>query len=300
MDLRDLKYFEVIAELEHMGRAAERLHKTQPALTSCVRRLEDACGATLLEKAGRGIRLTTAGHTLLKWAQRTRFDIESAHREIGDIGQGVSGHVKLGIVPTAAQFLLPPAARDLLAEAPGVTIQTTVALGDVLAPLLRSGDIDLLVGTDAPSEPGLTSRLLAEDQLVVAAISSHELFSRPRVTLSDLTDYKWVLQPQGAPIRDWLDQTFDRHHLPRPIVQVESTMLLMLPTLIAETGLLSFISRLHLQEGSSGAGLREVKVRGATMRRRMVVTYRDSGYVSPAAQRLIALLAKHARLPVAQ
>lgn len=86
VDLRDLKYFEVIAELEHIGRAAERLDKTQPALTNCVRRLEDECGAILLEKAGRGVRLTAAGHVLWKWAQRARVDAESACREIGNIG----------------------------------------------------------------------------------------------------------------------------------------------------------------------------------------------------------------------
>ena len=52
MDLRDLRYFETIATLQHMGRAATKLHRTQPALTSCVRRLEEDCGAALFEKAG--------------------------------------------------------------------------------------------------------------------------------------------------------------------------------------------------------------------------------------------------------
>ena len=61
MDLRDLRYFETIAELQHLGRASTRLHRTQPALTSSIRRLEAACGAALFEKAGRGIRLTEAG-----------------------------------------------------------------------------------------------------------------------------------------------------------------------------------------------------------------------------------------------
>ena len=61
MDLRDLRYFETIAELQHLGRASARLHRTQPALTSSIRRLEAACGAALFEKAGRGIRLTEAG-----------------------------------------------------------------------------------------------------------------------------------------------------------------------------------------------------------------------------------------------
>lgn len=294
MDLRDLQYFEVMAELEHMGRAAERLHRTQPALSSCVRRLEEACGAALFEKTGRGIRLTAAGQALRRWAQRTRLDVESARREIGDIGRGLVGHVKLGIVPTAAQFLLPPVARDLIAEAPEVTLRTQVALVDALTPLLRAGDIDLMVGTEGAREAGFASQLLAEDTIVVAAHAGHPVFDKARPTLKDLAPWRWVLQTPGAPTRDWLDQTFDRHNLPRPVVQVESTMLLMLPTLIGETGLLSFISRLHLQAGRSGAGLREVEIPAATMRRRLVATWRDSGYVSPATQRLIALLARHA------
>lgn len=294
MDLRDLQYFEVIAELEHMGRAAERLHRTQPALTSCVRRLEEACGAALFEKTGRGIKLTAAGHALLRWAQRTRLDVESARREIGDIGRGLSGHVKLGIVPTAAQFLLPPVARDLIAEAPEVTLRTHVGLVDVLTPLLRAGDIDLMVGTEGVKEAGFTSQYLAEDVVVVAASADHPVFDKPRPALKDLARWRWVLQPPGAPTRDWLDQTFDRHNLPRPVVQVESTMLLMLPALIGETGLLSFISRLHLQAGRSGAALREVDIPATAMRRRLVASYRDSGYVSPAAQRLIDLLVRHA------
>lgn len=249
----------------------------------------------LFERTGRGLRLTAAGSALLKWAQRTRFDVESAKREIGDIGRGVAGQVKLGIIPTAARFLLPLAARDLLREAPDVTLRTTVGLGDVLTPLLRTGDIDLMIATEGPEEPGFASSLLAEDNLVVAAASTHEIFRLKSVTLRDLSSHRWVLQPPGAPIRDWLDHTFDRHRLPRPVVQVESSMLLMLPSLIRETGLLSFISRLHLEESGSAETLREVRVRGATMRRRMVVTHRESGYISPAASRLLMLLAKHAR-----
>ena len=295
MDLRDLHYFEVIAELEHIGRATERLHRSQPALTGSVRRLEDAYSAKLIERTGRGIRLTTAGKTLLKWAQRARLDLDTAHREIRDLGQGVTGEVKLGIVPTAAQFLLPPAARTLLKESPRVKLKTIVALGDVLRPKLANGEIDLLVGTESFDEENVVSQLLAEDPIVVAAAASHPLFERPKLTLKDLVGHSWVLQPPGAPVRDWLDQTFERQRLPRPDVQVESTMLLMLPALIEETGLLSFISRLHLQEGSTGAQLREVKVRGATMRRRMVVSSRKDGYLSPAAERLISLLAKQAR-----
>jgi DNA-binding transcriptional LysR family regulator len=129
MDLRDLRYFETIAALQHVGRASAKLHRTQPALTSSVRRLEADCGAALFEKSGRGIRLTTAGKVLLKWAQRMRFDVEDAKKEIAGIGEGIAGHVRIGIVPTAARFVLPAVARQLLHEAPAVTLRTVVGLG---------------------------------------------------------------------------------------------------------------------------------------------------------------------------
>lgn len=288
MDLRDLRYFETIAELQHLGRATARLHRTQPALTSSVRRLEADCGTALFEKAGRGIRLTEAGKVLLKWAQRVRFDVEDAKRELSSIGAGVTGHVRLGIVPTAAQFLLPAVARQLLKEAPGVTLRTVVGLIDTLKPQLHSGELDLMVGTESAAESGYASRLLAEDVIVVAASDRHEVF-RKSASLKDLTGYRWALQPPGAPTRDWLDHTFDRRGLPRPQVQVETTMLLMLPALIVQTGLLSFISRHHLQGRARIHGLKEVPVKGAAMRRRLVVTYRANGFLSPAARRLIDL-----------
>ena len=289
MDLRDLRYFETIADLEHVGRAAERLHRTQPALTGCLRRLEEECGAPLFEKAGRGIRLTAAGKVLLKWARRLRSQVDDAQREISELGSGLSGHIRIGIVPTAAQFLLPSAVRRMLDEAPQVTLRTVVGLSASLIQQLQYGDLDLMVGTESVVEEGMVSQLLAEDMVVVAASTEHEIF-RGKPTLADLGAYRWALQPPGAPTRDWLDYTFDQHHLPRPRVQVETTMLLMLPTLIAETGLLSFISRQHLESDAIRSRLKEVPIKEANMRRRLVVIYRENSYLSPATQRLIELL----------
>lgn len=294
MDLRDLRYFETIAELQHLGQAAGRLHRTQPALSSSIRRLEADCGAALFERSGRGIRLTEAGQVLLKWARRLRFDAEDAKRELSSMGAGLTGHVRIGIVPTAAQYLLPGVARQLLHEAPGVTLRTVVGLIDALRPQLRAGELDLIVGTETAPETGMVTRALAEDRIVVAASHDHEVFTRA-TRLRDLTRYRWALQPPGAPTRDWLDHTFDRHGLPRPQVQVETTMLLVLPALIVQTGLLSFISRHHLQGPDRIAGLKELPIRGAAMRRRMAVTYRDAAYLSPAARRLIELLERSAQ-----
>ena len=299
MDLRDLRYFETIAELQHVGRASAKLNRTQPALTSSIRRLEEDCGATLFERAGRGIRLTEAGKVLLKWAQRMRFDVEDAKREVASIGKGLAGHVRIGIVPTAAQFLLPTVARRLMQEAPEVTLSTVVGLIDTLKPQLQSGQIDMMVGTGVSDDAGFDSRVLAEDSVVVAAVADHELF-QGQPTLKDLTRYRWALQPPGAPTRDWLDHTFDRKRLPRPRVQVETTMLLVLPALIAQTGLLSFVSRQHLTTGFAESGLKEVPVKEAVMRRRLVLSYRSNSFLSPAASRVIELFAADLDHPLAR
>lgn len=289
MELRDLRYFEAIADLQHVGRAALRLHRTQPALTGSVRRLEAECGAALFRRAGRGIELTEAGGVLLQWARRLRHGVDDARRELATLGQGLRGHVRVGIVPTAAQFILPGVARRLLKEAPDVTLATVTGLVDTLKPKLIAGELDLVVGTESRMEAGCVSRLLAEDAVVVAASARHPLFRGDPPTLADLTRYGWALQPPGAPTRDWLDNAFDRKRLPRPRVQVEATMLLMLPALIAETGLLSFVSRLHLQAATGRPILKEVPVRGATMRRRMVITHRGRDSLSPATARLVDL-----------
>jgi DNA-binding transcriptional LysR family regulator len=286
MDLRDLRYFETIAELQHVGRASEKLHRTQPAITLSIRRLENDIGAPLIEKMGRGIKLTEAGQILLKWARRMRFDEEDARRELGAIGKGLTGDVRLGIVPTAAQFLLPAAAGQLMIEAPEVTLRTVVGLVDTLKPLLRSGELDLVVGTQAAREDDYTSRLIAEDVIVVAASAKHELLQR-QVTLNDLVGYRWALQPQGASLRDWLDHAFDRKRLPRPRVQVESTMLILLPALVEQSNLLSFISRQHIQGREA---LKELPLAETTMYRRLMAMHRKNNDLSPACERLLELL----------
>lgn len=155
LDLRDLRYFEVIAQTGHLGRAAKALHRTQPALTSCVRRLEQALGTALFERVGRGIRLTTAGRALSVRARSLRVAAEEAMREIADLGAGVAGHVRVGVLPTLARFLLPEATQLFLCEAPEVTIKAQVAQNDVLAAQLASGELDLIVTTPVRADESI-------------------------------------------------------------------------------------------------------------------------------------------------
>jgi len=289
IDLRDLKYFETIAELGHLGRAAKQLCRTQPTLTGCVRRMEEVFGTPLFERVGRGIRLTPAGEALLVRARRLRVASDETIQEIHDVAKGDAGHIRIGVVPTGAQDLLPSLCRALLDEAKGITLKTTIAQNDALIASLQSGDLDLLISPDPQNSKEFVSHPILDDVVVVAASASHEIF-RKRAKMQDLLGYDWVLAAPSVDTRQWLDHAFDRCGLTRPQVKVETNLVLLLPPLIVETGLLSFISRRHLVPGRIGSPLKEVPLKETTMRRTFKLICRKDGYLPPAARRLTALV----------
>ncbi|MDG6403215.1 LysR family transcriptional regulator, partial [Pseudomonas quasicaspiana] len=94
MDLRDLYYFETIADLGNLGRAGEKLHRTQPALSKSIQRLEETLGTALFFREGRRMRLTPAGELLLMRARLLRQGVQETRREIQDFAKGTVGNVR--------------------------------------------------------------------------------------------------------------------------------------------------------------------------------------------------------------
>ncbi len=294
MDFRDLRYFEVIAEEGHVGRAAERLYKTQPALTKCIDRLEDELGAPLFERVGRGIRLTAVGQALLNRARRISLMMDETTREIGDYANGREGNIRLGCIPTLAEHILPGICEQLLAEAQKVTIDLKVSMNDALLAGLKAGELDIVLGPMIQNDEVFQTEEIMQDQMVVMASASHPIF-RQKIRLRTLLEYQWVLPATSVLSRQWLDNVFDRHHLARPSVQITPTVLNMIMPLIERSNLLGFASKLNLEAGRGD--LREVPLKETTMLRRMGLTYRRDMYLSPAAQRLIGIIRRQTGTP---
>lgn len=287
MDFRDLRYFEVIATEGNLGRAADKLFRTQPALTKCIDRLEEDLGAQLFEKSGRGMKLTPAGAVLLTRTRQMAIMVEETSREMQEYASGLKGKLRIGCVPTLAEHVMPFVFRELLADAPDVTVDLRVAMNDALLSALRDGALDLVVGPIVESDEDLVSEQFAEDEVVVLASKDHRIFHGP-YSLQDLVKYKWVLPATTVASRQWLDQTFDRNGLSRPQVQIESNVLNMILPIIDKTHLLGFVTRKNLQ--SDKANLREVELPETKMRRRLGLTYRRTGYMSPIVERTATIL----------
>jgi DNA-binding transcriptional LysR family regulator len=286
MNLRDLEYFEKIAELQSVGAAALVVHRTQPALTSCIRRLEEDCGARLLERSGRGIKLTDAGRTMLRWASHIRLVVGDAQREINQVGKGLTGIVKLGIAPTAAYISLPNVVARLFEETPDIKLQVTVGVVDSLTSMLTAGEIDIMVATERGSSENLATHPILDDQIVVVACKKHPIFdSSPDIRR--LSEYRWVVEAEESPTRKWLEACFKKHLLGPLKVQMEINIPTMLPRLIEGTLHLGFISRRQLEALEDRKVLKEFRLASSTMSRRLALSYVRERYRSPATERVV-------------
>ena len=288
MDLRDLVYFESIATIGHLGRAAERLGRSQPALSKCIDRLEDQVGAKLFEHSGRGLRLTEMGEVLLEQAQIMRRTMDESIRRLADHSNGAAGLLRIGVSPVSVLTILPALLERLLSANPQLRASVVTEGSDRLRVALRDQQIDLIVGPiDEMDYEEFVTLPLANDEMVVAGRRGHALAGARR-TIADLAPYRWLLPNQTVMSRRWLDQMFARRQVDGPIVQVESNATLFLTRLIASTDLLAFLSRRDL------GVLQEIEVSELSMRRSLGAVHRRSGYQSPHMRRVLKALADEA------
>ena len=295
MDLRDLTFFEVISDLGHLGRAAERLGRTQPALTKCVQRLEREVRAELFVRTGRGLALTRVGEVLLGRARRMRREMEDAVREVGDFAAGSAGLVKIGTGATMAEYLLPQVCRAVLVDAPEMRIELQIGMSGVLRRALRERELDLILGPIiANDSEEFVCEAFGFDDVVVIAARDHPLCGRP-VSLAEVAEWSWVLPASSVAMREWLDRVFEAEGIEGPHVQIETNSITTLPSLIAETNLLSFTSTRNLRPDRLGTRLRRLDIDVTTMRRPIGVVRRQERYMSPAVTRVTTLLRDRGR-----
>src|SRR4030088_1827111 len=104
MELRDIEYFAVIAEHGHLGRAADALGLSQPAISKSLRRLEQALEVKLVKRTPKGVELTAEGSTLLLRVRALRLSLQDVTREIADVRDGSVGHLRIGVGENVAEY----------------------------------------------------------------------------------------------------------------------------------------------------------------------------------------------------
>jgi len=194
MELRHLRYFAAVAETCHFGKAAERLHMAQPALSQAIRQLEGELGTPLLVRTTRQVRLTPAGEFFHQEANRVLGAVEDSARSVRRIADGRLGLVRLGMTGTAAFAQLPRIARAVKRDLPDVALEIHA---DLLTPAqcegLEDGSLDLAVLRPPLLGDGLETRTIEVEPLVLAVPAEHRLATEPVIAMADVRTEGFVV-----------------------------------------------------------------------------------------------------------
>ena len=286
MDFRDMQYFVAIGESGNLAKAADRVGRTQPALTRCIQRLEEELQTKLFNLDGRRHVLTEAGKVFLVRCNALLAHAREIHREVQDIAAGAIGTIRIGCAATPAEHMLPSISAEMIRRAPGVSFELLLGMNDVLFSALDAKKVDLVFGPIAPTimnDNRYVIHAFEHDTVVVAASPAHPIF-KTKISVESVSSFKWVLPRQLVATRQWLDERFASLGLGKPKMQMETSSMSLLPRLIEETQLLSFISRRNLEQGAPGAHLREVKLKEFEMKRDFGLIHLSDAYLTPAAE----------------
>jgi LysR family hydrogen peroxide-inducible transcriptional activator len=200
LTLRQLRYFEALAQTRHFGHAAAACAISQPALSLQVKELESQIGAPLVERSSRQVRLTSLGE---EFAERAR-DILRAVEELGELGRAgglpLAGKLRIGVIPTVAPYLLPRLIQDLAARYPGADLRPREAVTGRLLDELAAGRLDMALVALPVSEPALAEAPLFEEEFVLVRPAQDA--GKPVPAPEALREMRLLLLEEGHCFRD--------------------------------------------------------------------------------------------------
>jgi LysR family hydrogen peroxide-inducible transcriptional activator len=221
LTLRQLRYFEALAQHGHFGRAAEACAISQPALSLQIKDLEQNLGVPLFERGPRQVRLTRFGED---FARRAR-DILRSVDELGDLARAsrsrLAGRLRIGVIPTVAPYLLPALVARLTELHQGIDIQLRETLTAKLIRELAEGRIDTAIVALPVSEPSFEEVELFEEHFVL--VRPEEDATKPVPNVDMLRDMRLLLLEEGHCFRDQALSYCDTHSArPREIMEGSS------------------------------------------------------------------------------
>ena len=244
LKLRHLQLLVALDEFRHLGRAAEFLSVTQPAVSKTLVEIERMFDLPLFVRSTRGTEPTAYGTAVVRFARSVLADYGRTRDEIAAVASGAAGRTSVGAMVVATPSLLMRAVA-LLKER---STQTTVMIeeGDLtrLLPRLRVGELDLFVGRLEPgyAAPDLSTEALYAEPMCVVVRPDHELASIAKPTWRQLGQLPWVMPPPWASSRMKLEQMFYKHRLVPPVDIVETASFLVTLSCIRERSAVGFLA----------------------------------------------------------
>lgn len=205
MDLRQLRYFVLIAEAGSMTKAAAGISVAQPVLSRAMRDLEVELGIALLSRNGRGVLLTEAGARLLAHAKTLTCGADSAKKELLAMGDAPSGDVAVGMAPSLGELMWAPLVSTVRARFPKVSLQVNEGYSGQVMEWLLTGKIDVGIAYQSALQSTVMQEVLFNEKLCLVGPSSSKLLRKKSVSFDELAKIPLILPAQPHAIRRVLE-----------------------------------------------------------------------------------------------
>jgi DNA-binding transcriptional LysR family regulator len=285
VDLAVLQVFQTVANERSYSRAAEKLYRTQPAISIAMRKLEEWVGQPLFVKGSGARALTDAGVLLLEYAERMLNLREEARKGLTELRGMERGQVSLGVNESSIHALL-PSLEKFRSRFPGIRVRVHRVFSRMIPRELLNHQLDIGVISYLPEERELVAVKFYRDSLALVVWPTHKLAKRRQVDISALGNESFVAHIVESPYRQRVIQMFARH-------RVALNMDLELPTIesikrfVEMKRGVAIVPRMCVEGELARDDLRELRIRQMHIQRHLYLVYRQDRPLSAAARGLV-------------
>lgn len=293
MDLFQLETFLAVAEERSFSRAAARLHRTQPAVSQIVARLEAELGETLLERSSRDGTLTDAGEVLGEYARKMLNLRTEAAAALADLRSLHTGRLHLAANEYTCLYLLPVLVAFRRAH-PKIKVAVGRSLASRIADDVLQHSVELGVLSFRPDDPQVRSAVVYRDQLVCIVAPHHALARAGQASITRLGQEVFVAHNVPSPLRKKVIETFARHRTPLNM-EVELPSLEAIKRFVESGSGVALVPRLTVERELAIRALVAVEIPELHTERKLRLVWRKRAALSHAAQAFLAVVEAHAR-----
>jgi DNA-binding transcriptional LysR family regulator len=281
MDINQLEVLVAVAQKQSFSRAAEALHRTQPAVSQAIRRLEVEVGEALFDRSSKDGTLTAAGHVLCDFAQQMLNLRHGAHAAIKELKDLHRGKLTLSANEYTVMYLLPviPVFR---ARHPHIKVEVRRGLASRIPSEILGRDIEIGVVSYKPSDSAIASVPVMMDELALIVAPDHPLAYKAVVSVRELGAEPFIAHNVSSPYREKVVRTFEKYKTPLNI-SMEMPTLEAIKRLVEQGMGVALVPRLTAQAEIARRQVVALTVREMRLERRLYLIYRKGATLSHAA-----------------
>jgi len=294
MDLMQLEMFVAMVEEGSFHKAAQRMFRTQPALSMSLRKLEQELGAPLFDRSNRNAyALTDSGEVLYEYAKRLLNLRDEARSALGQLHNLQSGRIRIGANESTSLYLLPRFILAFREQYPKIKIEVFRHLSARLPQELKQRNLDFAFLSFLPDDSDLEATPFMRDELVLIASPSHRLAGQPRVHIRELGAESFIAHNVRSPSRDKVIETFRRFQTPLNIA-IEIATIETIKKFVAMNLGLAFAPLMCVQDEVESGELVVIPLEGFRHERTLWMVRRRTNAHSHAAQAFMQVIASQA------